>query len=204
VLLGVLLRTAIEAAVAGTSRAWFCDNLEHDPELLGTTDLSAILAGLRYFSSIDGIDTEAVPRLKDGTRIKTRGHLDGVPLQPEGRKWRELLIALDHRVAPDLTLVAKDTDGDPATLAGLRQVVEHYARRDPPIVWVIAAPHQDAECWFVAGLDPRPGLEQVAHDAVRKDLKFNPLKEPERLTAHPNAAPTDAKRVLRHALLPPG
>jgi len=56
--------------------------------------------------------------------------------------------------------------------------------------------YQDAEAWFIAGL-----TDVAARIALAKqDLSFDPCAEPERLTAQPNSALTDAKRVLRFLL----
>ena len=52
--------------------------------------------------------------------------------------------------------------------------------------------------------EPRDEEEASRLEALRKDkdkkLSFNPPETPHRLTAHPNDAPTDAKRVLRFLL----
>jgi hypothetical protein len=56
--------------------------------------------------------------------------------------------------------------------------------------------YQDAEAWFVAGLtDVAARIAQA-----KQELHFDPCAEPERLTAQPNSALTDAKRVLRFLL----
>ena len=56
--------------------------------------------------------------------------------------------------------------------------------------------YRDAEAWFVAGL-----TDVAARIALAKQqLCFDPCAEPERLTAQPNSALTDAKRVLRFLL----
>ena len=65
---------------------------------------------------------------------------------------------------------------------------------------VVAAPHRDAECWLVAGVEPANDREREAHAAVQRELSFNPLMSSDRLTGQPNDAPTDAKRVLRRLL----
>jgi hypothetical protein len=56
--------------------------------------------------------------------------------------------------------------------------------------------YKDAEAWFVAGLtDVAARIAQA-----KQELSFDPCAEPDRLTAHPNSALTDAKRVLRFLL----
>ena len=80
-------------------------------------------------------------------------------------------------------------------LEGLKQAIRvtEWARERV----VIAAPHQDAEAWFVAGFQPDTADERARLTSVSNDLGFNPCTEPTRLTAQPNDAPADAKRVLR-------
>ncbi|MFO0602438.1 MAG: hypothetical protein U0324_04650 [Polyangiales bacterium] len=197
VLLAALTRASIAEAARAVGRDWVVDNLAHDPALDGDDDLTAVLPGLRYTNSIRGLGAPESSLHIGGRPVKLRGHLGGHALAPEAQKWRYLLVGLLSR-APDAVLVAKDTDGDPASLDGLRQVAAHLETLDPRHVIVIAAPHQDAECWLVAGC-----AGKVAHEvaeATRRALRFDPVQHPERLTAHPNDAATDAKRVLRALL----
>jgi hypothetical protein len=57
---------------------------------------------------------------------------------------------------------------------------------------VFGVPLWDTECWFVAALTSAPN-----HQKAQKELGFDPLGEPHRLTAQPNDSLKDAKRVLR-------
>jgi hypothetical protein len=199
VLLCALLRASIEEAARAEGLGWIIDNLAHDPALLGDENLTALIVGLRYTNSIRGIEGDADPPRIGGRPIKLRGHLGGAPLAPEAQKWRALLVKV-LAWEPSVALVAKDTDGDPTKLAGLRQVVAHFEALDPTRVIAIAAPHQDAECWFVAGFDPTDAREADALREVKDELGFDPRERAEGLTAHPNGASTDAKRVLRRLL----
>lgn len=200
VLLGSLLRAVVGQAALAAGRGWIADNLEHDPVFHGDEDLGAVCPGLRYTSSIR-IDLRDVDLLRiAGRRVKTRGFLDGRPQSPEAHKWRLILLKL-LSAEPDVVLVAKDTDGDASRLAGLEQVLEFFRARDATRVIILAAPHQDAESWLVAGFDPDAPREHKALEVVCRELGFDPRQQPERLTAHPNDARTDAKRVLRRLLL---
>lgn len=62
---------------------------------------------------------------------------------------------------------------------------------------ILAVPHQDAEAWFVAGFRPESKEERLRLTECQMILGFDAPVEPHRLTAHPNDARTDAKRVLR-------
>jgi hypothetical protein len=131
-----------------------------------------------------------------GRPVKLRGFIDGKPLQPEAGLWRRVFLlfaVLDPR--PDALIVVHDTDGDLARVDAIEQALSILRIVDLPVI--VATPHQDAEAWFVAGFDPQNDAEQRRLAARKDELGFYPHKEAERLTAHPTAAPTDAKRVLR-------
>lgn len=130
-----------------------------------------------------------------GRPIKLRGFIDGHRLDPEAGFWRRVLLFFAaQRPAPDLVLIMKDTDGDGARLGGLRQALS-LLRDVLPVI--VAAPHQDAEAWFMAGFVAESERERTALAACVRSLLFDPCEEPHRLTAQPNEAATDAKRVLR-------
>ena len=179
----------------------FCglDDTDQTPEHLRFYDLKR--------AGRDVVDLGKRP-LIGGRRLSLTGHIDGKPLQPEAAFWRRVFIlfaAAEPRL--DALIVVRDTDGDPRRLAGLKQAFEGFSW---PLPILVAAPHQDAEAWFVAGFVPRNNAEQRRLDERKARLSFDPAEEPHRLTAHPNDAPTDAKRVLRILLLdedesrPPG
>lgn len=195
VLLGALLRGSICATARASGRDWIADNIHHDPVLDGQEDLNQILPGLRYTSSI-----RVTPTRINGKPLKLRGFLGDEPQEPGAHRWRLILTTI-LATEPEIVLVAADTDGDPVNLAGLRQVVRFFESRDPDRVIVLAAPHQDAESWFVTGFQPTGDDEHAAHATVIGELDFDPCVQPERLTAHPNDARTDAKRILRRLLL---
>lgn len=141
-------------------------------------------------------DAEELPKhcTIGGRPIKLRGHIDGRPLRPEAGLWRRvlLLFACDNP-PPRVLIVAHDTDGDRTRVKDLEQAL--VLTRAFPVI--VAAPHQDAEAWFVAGFRPESDVERRRLSERRDDLGFDPPEEPHRLTAHPNDARTDAKRVLR-------
>lgn len=200
VLLGTLLRASIREAAQAANRDWIIDNLEHDPIFHGQEDLRHVCAGLRYTSSLR-IDTDDLRSMQiGGKRVKTRGVIGGAPQGVEAHKWRLILMKI-LGTEPDVVLVARDTDGDPDRLLGLRQAIAFFESLGQPRVIVLAAPHQDAEAWFVAGVEPDGPRELAALTQVSRDLSFDPRLQPARLTAHPNDALTDAKRVLRRLLL---
>lgn len=198
VLLGVLLRGVLheEALARGPKWSWVLDNSSSVVTLLGDLDLDHVVPGLRYTSSGQKLSAPSAA----GLGIKLRGRIDGEALGPEASKWRQFLVAtLLSGPRPDAILIARDTDGDPRHLEGLTQVIKALTARDDTLRIIIAAPHQDAEGWFVAGLELDQDGER-RHQQLSQILGFDPLQKPEKLTAHPNDARTDAKRVLRHLL----
>lgn len=154
---------------------------------LGSRDLAALLPGLRYDKHGD-VDT---------TRVKTRGHIAGEPLRPAAGYIRKVIAnALFTR--PTVLVFVKDTDGREDLAESVQQVAPLFSAH--PTTVIFALPHRDAEAWFVAGFAPADAVERDRLAATRRSLSFDPTGEPERLTAHPNDAPQDAKRVLRSLL----
>lgn len=154
---------------------------------LGAQDLGALVDGLRYDR----------PRDVDTSRVKTRGHIAGRPLRP-GAAFVRKLIANALASQPSLLIFVKDSDGDEENQAAIQQVREAFAQHPTPLI--LAMPHRDAEAWFVAGFAPRNEAERQRLASLRRELGFDPTTEPERLSARPNDAPQDAKRVLRRLL----
>lgn len=194
-LLGFLAREVVkeEATVHGYS--WVLDNLDSLLTFHGEEDLSVILPGLRYTSTL----REFQPIGPGGKPIRRLGgHIDGLAAGPESTKWRRVLLTVlkEHRGG---VLIARDTDGDRGKMAGLRNVVDEQRKSSPGLLLLVAAPHQDAESWLVTGFSPSSGETSNLKDCTR-DIGFDPTQQPERLTAHPNDSPRDAKRVLRRLL----
>jgi hypothetical protein len=186
------------------------DNIVLDQSRVeGATWIADSLAYLRVYCGLAGQeDFYRLSNLKkdaasfrdqvtiNGRVVKLRGHVDGRPLEPEAGMWRRCLILFaTQRPIPDVLVVLHDTDGDRDRLKGLDQAL-HIAEGFGYHV-IVGAPHQDAEGWFVAGFVPQNDHEKGRLAAIKSELGFDPSEEPHRLTAHPNEARTDAKRVLR-------
>jgi hypothetical protein len=137
-----------------------------------------------------------------GWPVKLSGHINGKPLKPAATFWRNVFMLFAAQDGPpDALIVVHDTDGDRWRLDGMEQALELVESLDQPMPVLVATPHQDAEAWFVAGFDPLDETERRRLDQVTEQLSFCPPREPQRLTAHPNDARTDAKRVLRMLVL---
>ena len=130
----------------------------------------------------------------DGRRIAPSGHINGKPLRPEAGMWRKILLLFCHRKPrPDAVLLIRDLDGYPTRLGGMQQAAREL---EWPFPIAIAAPQPEVEAWWVSGFTPTLPAEHSALRALTRELSFNPTTESQRLTSHPNDAPTDAKRVL--------
>lgn len=129
-----------------------------------------------------------------GVRLRTHGMIAGRPLEPEAGLWRDVLTWFRSlKPCPEVVLLVRDLDGASRKRAGILQVRDLMAW---PFVVVVATPEPEIEAWVVAGFEPRDDDETAALRSVAAELSFDPTHEPHRLTAHPNDAPRDAKRVL--------
>lgn len=129
---------------------------------------------------------------------RRHGHIGGRPQEPEAAMWRNvLLLFVDAKPRPDVVILARDLDGEPRRLRGFHQVRDHLPW---PFPVLLAAAEPEVEGWVVCGFEPADPTETQALLAVRRDLGFDPRLESHRLTSHPNAAKTDAKRVLARLL----
>lgn len=129
-----------------------------------------------------------------GVTIRPQGRIAGEPLMPEASMWRRVLLLFCHaNPRPDIVVLARDLDGHSERRTGLEQVRTGFRW---PFEVIAATPQPEIEGWLVAGFAPRDEDEQAKLEVLRRELSFDPTTESHRLTAHPNAAPTDAKRVL--------
>ena len=129
-----------------------------------------------------------------GVTIKPQGRIAGEPLRPEASMWRKVLMLFCHaNPRPNIVVLARDLDGYPDRRAGIEQVCNGFMW---PFAIVAATPDPEIEGWLVSGFMPKNEDEQATLEELRRDLSFDPTIQSHRLTAHPNAASTDAKRVL--------
>jgi hypothetical protein len=130
----------------------------------------------------------------DGVTIKPQGRIAGEPLKPEASMWRKVLLLFCRaKPLPEIVVLARDLDGYPDRRAGIEQVRNGLPW---PFTIVAATPDPEIEGWLVSGFLPRDNGERTGLEGLRRELSFDPTTQSHRLTAHPNDAPTDAKRVL--------
>lgn len=134
------------------------------------------------------------PTVLDGHTFAPSGHIAGVSLKPEAGMWRKVLMLFCRCTPrPDVVVLARDLDGDPRRREGIEQVVSGLRW---PFEIAIATAQPEIEAWLVSGFVPADKAEHIRLTQLRKQLSFDPTTQSQRLTSHPNDAPTDAKRVL--------
>jgi hypothetical protein len=131
-----------------------------------------------------------------GRRFFQTPRIDG---EPAGKAlWFIQLYRLFalRQPRPHVLIGVRDTSD--ASLDEAAERAKHYIRQTlgSEMIVVFALPFQDAEAWFIAGLT----AATTRRDDARKQLNFDPIAEAHKLTAQPNTAETDAKRVLRFLL----
>lgn len=195
-------RTLREVAEAG-GKDWFYDNLDAHVRWVGLRDYSKELGqwvpGVR-FSHRDRAHAAARSFPTAGGRLPVVRGGWGSKREPEAQFWRLVLIWAQEVEFDDevqAIIIARDTDNDPSRLAGLQQAMSVVPGARPVLV---AAPHRDLEGWLTLGYLPQDKGETKRLAEVVSSLDFDPTEHPERLTARPNSAVTDAKRVLNRLI----
>jgi hypothetical protein len=182
--------TCLVDATLVARHEWLDGILEHCRLWRGLTEDAAWYK----FDPSDAYDLR--PFIIGGRKISMQGHIDGQPLKPEAGMWRKVLLMFCHRdPRPDVVILARDMDGYPERLAGIVQVRDGLPW---PFKVAVAMADPEIEAWHVAGFTPEGPDEQGRLDALQRELSFDPTTQSHRLTAHPNDARTDAKRVLEH------
>lgn len=212
-----LTRLQVRTTAHERGESWVWDNLPFSMVWLGEQDLSKHLSweveqdpdsserphrlGVRYTKSSKAIsEGQMLPSrvsINDAP-VPTQGFVAGEPVGLEGHAWRRALLwAFLQEEPPEVIIAVRDTDGRPELLEGLQRVRTHIPFPGPVL---LAAPHRDAEAWFIAGFEPENDDEHTRLRDVVAELSFDPRRAPHRLTSQPNNADTDAKRVLQRLL----
>lgn len=110
----------------------------------------------------------------------------------------QLFALRDPPIEALIALSDSDSDSDAEVQAAACAAVAYIRENlSPRFALAFGVPHCDAEGWFVAALTDG---EAPGRHAATSELSFDPIAEPHRLTAQPNHAVRDAKRVLRFLL----
>jgi hypothetical protein len=126
--------------------------------------------------------------------IKTFGHFDGAPGAPHAAEVRRALALLNWSPErPDAILLIRDDDGRTETRRGFEQA---RASMNLRIEIVVGLAHHMRESWILSGFDPG-GDESQRLDELRRELSFDPCREPHRLADNHPYEPRSPKRVVR-------
>lgn len=135
------------------------------------------------------------PYTAEGVTIRPLGFIGTERQLPEAGMWRKVLLQFCHaKPRPDVVVLVRDSDGKADRRLGLEQV-RRLLQWPFPVVFGLADP--EIEAWLVCGFEPMNADEGKRLDELCRELSFNPIQQSHRLTSRPNAARTDAKRVLK-------
>lgn len=123
--------------------------------------------------------------------LRTHGRGQGAAKQ-EAEKAIRLCSLLAEPEPPDCILLVRDSDND----EGRRDAFRSVAGQRNPVV-LVAMPHPKREAWVLAGFIPVNAAEASALGSLRAELGFDPTERAQELTAAPEGAKRNAKRVLR-------
>lgn len=128
--------------------------------------------------------------------IKSHGHFDDRPAEPDAHAGRRALLLLKkfHRDPPlHGVLLIRDDDRDRRRRDGLEQARNESELRERI---VIGLAHCKRESWVLTGFDPADVAEDARLQALRTELGFDPRTASHELTAKGDTDKRSAKRVL--------
>lgn len=132
------------------------------------------------------------PLFFDDTRA-LKGH-------PRATLFADIIrLAEKKEKALHLLVILEDTDGKPEIQDAIQAVHQWHTERGRSTHLVIGTPEQDAEAWIIAGLALDASIS-VQREKAKRQLKFDPCLNPEKLSHAPNNSDRDAKRVLAFLL----
>ncbi len=176
------------------------DELDHCRVWCGWRDADDLPEHERFYKS-KSLDDDLKERLAELQKPPARrffqvGRIDG---EPGGKAlWFIRLYQLFALRQPRPHVLICVCDTSDASLHEAAERARHYIQKTlgSEMIVVFALPFRNAEAWFIAGLTDVP----TRRDVATKELDFDPVAEPHKLTAQPKTADTDAKRVLRFLL----
>lgn len=123
---------------------------------------------------------------------------------PAASALRHAIVRLQQLVRdgfdpPDVVVFAMDVDGRTERVSSLR---DELRERKFPYPIVLALPDPEAEAWIIALFRPATDEDRARHEGLRRELGFDPIREPHRLLSTTRVGDRDPKRValaLLHA-----
>lgn len=133
--------------------------------------------------------------LADKFNVKAYGHFGDQPGETDARIARRAIM-LARRAFGDVSAIVlvRDMDDQPNREIGLRQAASDVGVGVPIVV---GAANPERESWVLSGFLPATEAEENALQQARQDLGFNPVEQPQLLTAVKNdQAKKSPKRIL--------
>jgi hypothetical protein len=140
------------------------------------------------------LDLHEAWRLARDRRLPIYGHFSGLPGEVDAGMHRAVfLLFAEESPPPNAVIVSRDTDDVLERLGGWEQA---KAGGEWPFVVIGALAQPEFEAWLIASWQPEGPDEVVRHAELSRLLGFDPVRNPERLSAGRRRDPRDAKRVL--------
>lgn len=165
---------------------------EMNVRLVGTPIAQEGGSTLRW---IDRLPFKEIGKLHHGAFGKTRRYHGTRNGTADEVIVRKAVDVLEQGARPDVVVIARDLDRVSDRLTSL---LEGARKARPDGTVVIAAMQPEAEAWRICAFRPKTAAERTLHEATKKTLAFDPVREPERLSSASNTDRTrDSKWVHR-------
>lgn len=126
--------------------------------------------------------------------LRFRGTFDGASGADDALLMRKLFgVVVELELQLEVLVVARDVDSTDRRV-GFEQARAELGTGPFEIVGALAQP--EAEAWLVCAWLPAGEAEESAHQAVRRDLGFDPIARSHELASTSDASRKDAKKVL--------
>ena len=146
-------------------------------------------------SSRDFLKWSGMPKENFGMALQ--GLFDGKPGAPDAYTGRRALYLFRKlKDQPQAVLLIRDVDREPKRRIGLNQARLDHEKRGGRFGVIIALANPKREAWILSGFKAENEAEIELHKEETKRLKFDPTKEPERLSARPHDSPHNIKPVV--------
>ncbi len=124
------------------------------------------------------------------------GRFDGEPEKPKATVALKALRLAAQR-QPSAVVMVCDADNQPESRDGLEQARRRYeVEQTKTVPIVIGVADRCREAWVLVGYAPRNAREQERHQALIRELTFDPSQEPHRLRHPRSGQARHAKDVL--------
>lgn len=131
-----------------------------------------------------------------GRTFRVSGHFDGKPGAEDALAVRKVIALMREEGEPTVLILARDIDHTNRR-TGFSQALEETGPSRLPCRVVLALAQPEVEAWLVCVWKPEDRAGQVAHEALRQSLGFDPVALSHELTST-SSSKRDAKAVMGH------